>query len=211
MNRVHVLSAFFCVFVLTASFGMSPGIFNYAYGQWDIKGDRLVQSDLNAGMARVDIPYIQNGIATYEFDVQYKNGGADDQHAGFGIHIFVDNPAPGRAWGNGKSYLIWLNYDEEAKGISSGLSAQVYKSLSHSQMKLVADFDLNKYAPLLNAANMDIVIPVKMKVNGNTGDVKIYDPTKAGWVYEFNLGNSVPLSGNYVSLRTNSASFSFGK
>ena len=210
MNRILVLSAFLCVFVLTASFGISPDDFKFAYGQWDMEGNRLVQSDLDAGMARVDIPYSQNGIATYEFNVQYRKGGEDDQHAGLGMHLFVDKPAPGKAWGNGKSYLLWLNYDANADGISTGLSAQVYKSLNHSQMKLVADFDLNKFAPLLVASNMDLIIPVKIVVNGITGDVKVYDPTVKNWVYEFNLGNSNPLSGNYVSLRTNSASFSFG-
>ena len=204
------MSMFLSLFVLAPSFSLSPDDFHYAYGQWVLAGDRLVQNDLKAGMARVDIPYAQEGVANYQFNVQYRAGGSEDNHAGFGIHIFVDKPAPGKAWGNGKSYLLWLNYDENPKGISSGLSAQVYKSLNHSQMELVADFDLNEYAPLLNASNLNLVIPVKMEVDGISGDVKIYDPTKEGWVYRFNLGNEMPLEGNYVSLRTNSASFSFG-
>ena len=49
-----------------------------------------------------------------------------------------------------------------------------------------------------------------MIVNGITGDVKVYDPTNSAYVYTFNLGNKSPINGNYVSLRTNSASFSFG-
>jgi len=210
MKKMFVLVFLLFVFVLAPSFGLSPADFKYAYGQWDISGDKLIQSDLDAGMARVDIPYPQIGIAAYNFNVQYKAGGTDDQHAGFGLHVFVDEPAPGKAWGNGNSYLIWLNYDENAKGITKGLSAQVYKSLNHSQMELLADFDLNKYAHLLNADNSDFVIPVKMLINGITGDVKVYDPTMEGYVYSFNLGNSKPIIGNYVSLRTNSASFSFG-
>ncbi|MDA3808904.1 MAG: hypothetical protein PF518_01110 [Spirochaetaceae bacterium] len=199
------------MFAITQSFGISPSVFKYAYGQWDVVGDRLVQSDLEAGMARVDIPYPQNGIAMYQFNVQYKNGGAEDGHAGFGIHIFVDKPAPGKAWGNGESYLLWLNYDENAKGVTKGLSAQVYKSLNNSQMDLVADFDLNKYAPMITEANANLVLPIKMTVNGITGDVKVYDPTDPGYVYTFNLGNKNPIKGNYVSLRTNSGSFSFGQ
>jgi hypothetical protein len=50
-----------------------------------------------------------------------------------------------------------------------------------------------------------------MTVNGITGDVKVYDPTDPGYVYTFNLGNKNPIKGNYVSLRTNSGSFSFGQ
>lgn len=210
MKKVLLLPLLLFIIALSPSFGISPEDFLFANGQWDVSGNRLIQKDINAGLARVDIPYAQNGIARYNFNVQYKNGGIDDRHAGFGIHVFVDKPAPGKAWGNGRSYLLWLNYDEDPKGITKGLSAQVYKSLSHSRMELVADFDLNKFAPLLIAANLDMVIPVNMEVNGNTGDVKIYDPTRSGWVYKFNLGNTAPLSGNFVSLRTNSASFSFG-
>ena len=210
MKKVLVLVLLLFVYFLTPFFGLSSDDFKFAYGQWSFVGDRLIQSDLEAGMARVDIPYAQEGLSTYNFNVKYRNGGEDDQHAGFGVHVFVDKPAPGRAWGNGKSYLLWVNYDENAKGISSGLSAQVYKSLNHSQMELVADFDLNKYAPLLVASNIDITIPVRMEVNGITGDVKVYDPTGSNWVYKFNLGNDAPLKGNYVSVRTNSASFSFG-
>ena len=210
MKKVLFLIVLLSVFILLPLFSISETDFKYAYGQWDVVGERLVQSDLEAGMARVDIPYVQRGIATYQFNVKYVNGGQEDKHAGFGIHIFVDKPAPDKAWGNGESYLIWVNYDENVKGISKGLSAQVYKSLNHSQMKLVADFDMNKYADLLTEENINLIIPVKMTVNGITGDVKIYDPIDPNWVYKFNLGNKSPITGNYVSLRTNSGSFSFG-
>lgn len=210
MKKFLVLFLLLLVFIIAPSFSLSPDVFKYAYGDWNIEGSRLVQNDLNSGMARVDISYPQVGISEYQFDVQYEKGGADDGHAGFGIHIFVDKPAPGKAWGNGDSYLLWMNYDENAKGITKGLSAQVYKSLNHSQMDLVADFDLNQYSHLLSEANADIVLPVKLSVNGITGDVKVYDPTDSSYVYTFNLGNKSPIIGNYVSLRTNSASFSFG-
>ena len=208
MKKLLLLMLFIFMYLLTPSFGISPDDFAYAYGQWEIAGDRLIQSDIDAGMARVDIPYMQKGIATYQFNVQYENGGIEDKHAGFGIHIFVDNP--GKAWGNGHSYLLWINYDENAKGITKGLSAQVYKSINDFQMEQVADFDLNIYSHHLTEKNMDLQIPVKIVVNGNTGDVKVYDPTTTNWVYEFNLGNEKPLTGNFVSLRTNSSSFSFG-
>ncbi len=208
--KKSVLITVFLSVIMIPLFGLSTSDFKYAYGQWEIMGDRLVQKDVKAGMARVDIPYPQAGIVTYQFNVKYEKGAEDDAHAGFGIHVFVDKPAKGKAWGNGKSYLLWLNYDENAKGITKGLSAQIYKSITNSRMELVADIDLNKYAYLLTADNLNVVIPVKMTINGFNGDVKIYDPTDPTWVYVFNLGNTSPLKGNFISLRTNSASFSFG-
>nr|MDA3938727.1 hypothetical protein [Spirochaetia bacterium] len=89
-------------------------------------------------------------------------------------------------------------------------SAQIYKSVSNSKMELIADIDLNDYVYLLTEDVMDMVIPVKMVVNGFNGDVKIYDPTDSNYVYKFNLGNTMPLTGTYMSLRTNSMGISFG-
>lgn len=210
MKRKTLLVLWLTFSVLMSVSALSLDGFRYAYGDWDLEGGRLVQSDIKAGMARVDIPMIQRGKVTYDFNVRYEDGGAEDQHAGFGIHLFVDNPPEGKAWGNGDSYLLWLNYDANAKGITPGLSAQVYKSISNSQMRLVADFDLNRFAHYLTASNASFVVPVKMVVDGTTGDVKLYDPMDDGYVYKFNLGNSVPMNGTFISLRTNSASFSFG-
>ncbi len=182
-----------------------------AYGKWILTGDRLFQQDIKAGMARIDIPAPQAGMMVYEFNIRYEDGGTDDMHAGFGIHIFVDKPSAGRAWGNGKSYLLWLNYDENAKNITKGLSAQIYKSINHSRMDLVADIDLNEYTYLLTEDLLDMIIPIKIVVNGFNGDVKIYDPSDSSYVYKFNLGTSAPLSGQFVSLRTNSMGISFGR
>lgn len=210
MNKKSLLTVLLAGFVLSASMAQSVDTFKFAYGQWEMEGERLIQKDLLAGMARVDIPLVQEGKVVYDFNVRYEDGGTEDQHAGFGIHIFVDQPARGKAWGNGKSYLLWLNYDVDPRGISRGLSAQVYKSLSHHEMELVADFDLNKFAPLLKADNQGLALPVRLEIDGRTGNVKIADPLREGWVYRFNLGNDKPLTGNYISLRTNSGSFSFG-
>jgi hypothetical protein len=181
-----------------------------SFGKWELNNQRLYQKDLEAGMARIDIPAPQAGSMVYEFNVRYQDGGVEDLHGGFGVHIFVDEFSKGRAWGNGNSYLLWLNYDANPKGITKGFSAQVYKSTSHSRMELLADFDLNEYAFLLTEENMNAIIPVKMVVNGFTGDVKIYDPTDSTYVYKFNLGNTKALTGNFISLRTNSLGLSFG-
>ncbi|MBB6480989.1 hypothetical protein [Spirochaeta isovalerica] len=210
MKKTSLLVTALLFFFLFSSAALSVDEFHYAYGQWEMQGNRLVQKDLLAGMARVDIPFPQEGTVVYDFNVRYEDGGTEDLHAGFGIHLFVNNPAPGKAWGNDKSYLLWLNYDTDPSGITNGLSAQVYKSLSHHEMELVADYDLNRFASLLTNTNKDATIPVKLEVNSNTGDVKIADPMRDGWVYKFNLGNAKPLNGKFISLRTNSGSFSFG-
>jgi hypothetical protein len=209
MKKASLLFVLVAVVALLPAASLSVDQFRYAYGQWEMEGNRLVQRDLLAGMARVDIPYNQEGTVIYDFNVRYVDGG-EDSHAGFGIHIFVENPAFGKAWGNDKSYLLWLNYDSDPSGISEGLSAQIYKSLNHYDMELIADYDLNRFASLLTKSNSDATIPVRMEVDSRTGEVKIADPLRDNWVYKFNLGNSVPLKGKFVSLRTNSGSFSFG-
>jgi len=96
------------------------------------------------------------------------------------------------------------------KELQKAFSAQIYKSLTNSKMELIADIDLNQYAYLLTEEVLDMVIPVKMVVNGFNGDVKIYDPTDSSYVYKFNLGNTAPLTGQFISLRTNSMGISFG-
>ncbi len=209
MKKLIIILVLLIAFI-TPVFSLSPVDLKFAYGKWTIENSRLYQNDLKAGMARVDIPLKQDGTMVYEFNVRYEDGGTDDMHAGFGIHIFVDKPAPGKAWGNGKSYLLWLNYDENPKGITKGLSAQVYKSTGHSRMELISDTDLNEYAENLSEEALEVIIPFKMEVNGDTGDVKIYDPVDPEWVYKFNLGNTEPLKGNFMSLRTNSMGISFG-
>lgn len=211
MRKLVVMIILLSIISIVPLFSLSLTDFDFAYGKWVVIGDRLFQNDIKAGMARVDIPAPQAGMMVYEFNIRYEDGGTDDMHAGFGIHIFVDKPASGRAWGNGRSYLLWLNYDENAKGITRGLSAQIYKSLTNSKMELIADIDLNDYAYLLTEDLLDMVIPVKMVVNGFNGDVKFYDPTDSSYVYKFNLGNTVPLTGKFISLRTNSMGISFGR
>jgi hypothetical protein len=211
MRRFTVIVILLSLISIVPLFSLSVGDLDFAYGKWNVRGDRLFQNDLKAGMARVDIPAPQAGMMVYEFNVRYEDGGTDDMHAGFGLHIFVDKAASGKAWGNGKSYLLWLNYDENAKSITKGLSAQLYKSLSNSKMELVADIDLNNYVYLLTEDLLDMVIPVKMVVNGFNGDVKIYDPSDSTYVYKFNLGSTSPLTGRFISLRTNSMGISFGR
>jgi len=209
MKRILLAVIVLSLISMVPLFSLSAADLSFAEGNWAVIGDRLYQSNIKAGMARVDIPAPQAGMMVYEFNVRYQNG-AEDLHAGFGIHLFVDKPAKGKAWGNGKSYLLWLNYDENAKEIVKGFSAQIYKSLTNSKMELIADIDLNEYAYLLTEDVMNMVIPVKMVVNGFNGDVKIYDPTDSSYVYKFNLGTTKPLTGKYISLRTNSMGISFG-
>lgn len=209
MKRIILAVLVVSLLSIVPLFSLSAIDLNFAEGNWAVKGDRLYQSNIKAGMARVDIPAPQAGMMVYEFNVRYQNG-AEDKHAGFGIHLFVDKPAKGKAWGNGDSYLLWLNYDENAKEINKGFSAQIYKSINNIKMELIADIDLNQYAYLLTEDVLNMVIPIKMVINGFNGDVKIYDPTDSTYVYKFNLGNTSALTGQYISLRTNSMGISFG-
>jgi len=182
-------------------------------GQWSEKDGRLYQNDEKARLAKVNIPVVQNSPAMiYEFDARYE-GGAEDGHGGFGVHLFVDAAFGRESWGAGHSYLLWLNYDEtpQNKNIQPGLSAQIYRSYSNSRMELVESFDLNKYAPLLTEENLANPVHFKIIVDARTGEIRIYNPVDDNLTYyTLNMDRRVlPIKGDWVVLRTNGMRMSF--
>jgi hypothetical protein len=183
----------------------------FAAGSWRIRGNRLYQNDARAGLAKVNIRLPQRGTVRYDFNVRLE-GGSEDLHGGFGIHIFADSVYPRASWGTGKSYLLWLNYDADpvSKEIPEGLSAQVYKSHSHSFMELVGSADLNDYAYILEDLSPDTIVPVRVIVNGNTGRVRVMDPMDRDTYYSFDLGSRGRLEGDWIAVRTNGIAASFG-
>lgn len=213
---IFLLPLLLCLVAFQAvALDIDPGTMA-AWGDWSFEGTRLVQKDSETGIAKFVIPVTQAGTMTYSFNVKYVDGVLEDGHGGFGIHIFADSVGKGYAWGAGNSYLLWLNYDENPRDVTAGLSAQVYKSTSDSEMELLVDYDLNWVIEKLAGMGYTVdqvlsqPIPIKIVVNGNTGDVKFYDPIVENYVYTFKLPISHPLFGNYVALRTNGMSVSFG-
>jgi hypothetical protein len=188
----------------------------FGAGNWSIDGGRVFQNDETARMARVNVRAAQSGSMLYEFNVRYESG-SEDGHGGFGIHIFVDSifEGTGSAWGAGNSYLLWLNYDENPNpnsNVPAGLSGQVYRSRSHFSMELLYSIDLNRYADLLTKENLSKPITFRIWVNGDTGEVRVYDPTDPylSTYYYFNVPQGeLPLRGDWVVLRTNGLSLSF--
>jgi hypothetical protein len=149
----------------------------------------------------------------YEFNVRYE-GGIEDGHGGVGIHIFGDSRIDNPSWGSGKSYLLWLNYDEHPinSDIPVGLSAQIYRSISHSEMTLLYSMDLNDYLVYLDDETLSESIPFRIVANGNTGEVRIYDPTEdlVSVYFVFNVDKSeLPIKGDWSALRTNGVKVSF--
>jgi hypothetical protein len=188
--------------------------YRFASGNWNLIGTRLYQNDEKARLAKVNIQVPQNGPMIYEFNARYEDG-AQDGHGGFGIHIFADTVYNGASWGSGNSYLLWLNYDENpvSGAIPKGFSAQVYKSYSNSRMEVVQNVDLNQYRSLLTAENLNNPVPIKIWVNGDTGEVRVYDPSDpdmANYFYFYIDTKDVPVKGNWVALRTNGVKLSFG-
>jgi hypothetical protein len=186
----------------------------FASGNWNIVGTRLYQNDDKARLAKVNIQVPQNGPMIYEFNARYEDG-AQDGHGGFGLHIFADSVYNGASWGSGNSYLLWLNYDEHpvSSSIPPGFSAQVYKSYTNTRMELVQSVDLNEYAYLITEENVKNPLPVRIWVNGNTGEVRVYDPSDpemTGYFYFYIDTKDVPIKGNWVALRTNGIKLSFG-
>ncbi|MDR0411305.1 MAG: hypothetical protein LBH75_04950 [Treponema sp.] len=184
----------------------------FAVGSWSFIGDRVYQTDVHEALAKTNLKIPQSGAMLYEFDVRYE-GGAEDGHGGFGIHIFADRATKEPSWGVGKSWLIWLNYDESpVKGskIPVGLSGQVYRSTSNSAMELVYNVDLNNYQSFLTTDFLNNPIHIKIYANGDSGEIRIYDPTEEGKYYGFTIDEKyLPLKGDWAAVRTNCAKFSF--
>lgn len=210
MKKV-ALAILFVMLVLPLGLFAAEG-YGFTYGDWEIEGNRVYQNDVDTGIAKAWLAYPQKGVVEYNFNVSYENGFMNDGHAGFGLHIFVDKPAKGFSWGEGKSYLLWLNYDSNpaSKDIPAGLSAQIYRSNSNSNMKLLQSVSLSALEKVMMKYPMSTKVPIKIIVDGRTGIVKIYDPVTAGLFYTVKLDNKMSLTGNYVTLRTNSGAFSFG-
>lgn len=183
----------------------------FGSGNWVFSGNRLFQNDAAARLAKINIPIPQDGVMIYEFNARYE-GGAEDGHGGFGVHVFVDRPLASDTWGAGSSYLLWLNYDENPsnKAIPAGLSAQLYRSYSNSYMEVVQSFDLNHLAGLLTPENLSAPITFRFVVNSDTGEIHVYDPTVNNSSYFIvNAKENLPLNGNWVVLRTNGIKLSF--
>jgi len=184
--------------------------YRFASGIWNIKGDRLYQNDEKARLAKVNIKNDQSGPMIYRFNIRYEGG----DWGGVGIHIFVEDIYHKASWGSGISYLLWLNYDEKpiTKGIHKGLSAQVYRSYSSSDMRLLESVSLSDYEDIL-MDSLDQEIPITIWADGNTGEVRVYDPTdpeEKRYFYFYMDKKDVPMKGDWVSLRTNGLKVSFG-
>jgi hypothetical protein len=210
----------FVVFLLI--FGATAALFaqvqlpeyRFASGNWVISGQRLYQNDARARLAKVNIRAPQNGPMIYEFNARYEFG-AEDGHGGFGLHVFADNVYNGPSWGSGKSYLLWLNYDENPinKNIPRGFSAQIYRSYTNSWMELVQSVDLNQYTPLLTADNLSSPVPFRIWIDGSSGEVRVYDPADSSgtaYYYFYIDRRDLPIKGDWIALRTNGMTVSFG-
>ncbi|MDR1904870.1 MAG: hypothetical protein LBQ88_21635 [Treponema sp.] len=192
-------------------------------GTWREVGNRVYQNDAKAPLAKATIRAPQSGPMAYEFNVRYEDG-IEDGHGGFGIHIYGDSVSNRASWGSGNSYLLWLNFDENptTPGIRNGnpknltiykgLSAQVYKSYSNSYMELLESINLDDLTYQFSLDDLKYPVPFKIEVNGNTGEVRVYDPMDPqliDYYYFFIDKKFVPLKGNWVTVRTNSLSLSF--
>jgi hypothetical protein len=187
--------------------------YTVASGSWNLLGNRLYQNDEKARLAKVNIPVPQEGPMLYEFNARYESGG-EDGHGGFGIHVFADRIVNSPSWGSGRSYLLWLNYDENPDNsrIPAGLSAQVYHSFTNSYMELVDSVDLNEYADIVTEEDLNYPVPFKILVDGTSGEVRVYDPADPDledYFYFYINPRELPLKGSWISLRTNGVNLSF--
>jgi hypothetical protein len=200
--------------ISAAVYAQIPLSYTVGSGSWRVSGDRLYQTDENAKLAKVNLKIPQEGPMVYEFNARYEAGG-EDGHGGFGIHVFGDRAVDQPSWGSGRSYLLWLNYDEDPSDpkIPAGLSAQIYRSLTHSYMEMVESVDLNNFADEVTDEDLDYPVPFRIYVDGSNGEVRVYDPTDidmSEYYYFYINPREIPIKGEWVSLRTNGANLSFG-
>ena len=212
MKRLIVLLCLLFLVVPTLLFSQDLGPWKAAYGDWKMQDGRLAQLSTKAGMAQAYMKLPQSGIMQYEFDIKYIDGG-EDMFAAFGFHIGIDKPAGRKSWGNGRSFLLWLTLDPKAYG-GTGVYGQAYESDTNSYMYLLHPGD--RY--MLPADRLEVIdlermsmysLPVKVRVNYDTGQVKVWDPLIPDYYYRFGLGGAIR-NGNYISVRTNSLAASFG-
>ena len=212
MKRLTVLICLLLLIVPALLFAQSLGDWRAAYGDWRLTGGRLAQRSTTAGMAQAYMPIRQTGVVQYEFDVRYVDG-AMDQYAGFGVHVGIDRAHPSKSWGNGRSFLLWLTYDPKVYD-GSGVFAQAYKSVNSSTMNLLHPakaymIPSSRLRGIYLNRLSQYVLPVKIRVNYDTGWVKVWDPVIPNYYYRFWLGESIR-NGAYISVRTNSVALSFG-
>ena len=212
MKRLVVLLCLLFLVLPAFLFSQNMDGWTAAYGDWSMVGGRLTQRSTKAGMAQAFMRLPQSGIMQYEFDVKYIDGG-QDMFGAFGFHVGIDSAARGKSWGNGKSFLLWLTLDPNFYG-GSGVYGQAYYSEAHSMMAMVHDpkayeLPMNRLKDI-NLERMGLyALPVKVRVNYNTGEVKVWDPVIPNYYYRFSLGEPIR-GGNYISVRTNSLAASFG-
>jgi hypothetical protein len=205
--------------------GWTPG-----NGSWSAKDGRLVQADIKDGETKCYIKVPQSGVMRYEFDVMYVDGGEQDGYGAFGFHAFVDSLIPSISWGNGNSYLFWVTFDPKAYGVDkvggTAFYGQVYKSKTNIDMNLLPGKYSHINIPALSPAtgkpwmtwvypkgsyiipNPKAAVKVKIDVDADNGEAKIWDPVYTDFYYRVPLDKSIK-SGSYVILRTSSAAMSF--
>ena len=199
----------------------SIGSWRAAGGTWRADG-RLTQADAQAPIAQIVRQLPQSGVYEVEFTITYAAGGyrseqdarRDIYRAGFGLHIGIDRPSGVLSWGNGNSYLLWVNLDTEVPRTSRhyGLRGQIYRSRTDTDMTLMDDFNV-EILPLAQALDtvggmLNQAVPVRLRINTNDGEVRVYDPTDPGYYYYFYLEPRL-LRGSWISLRTSKFSAAF--
>ncbi len=190
---------------------MSMGDWESVSGNWKVMGGKLYQTDTAENMAMVMIPVKQSGKVLYEFEVNYVTGG-EDNYAGFGIHICINNPSTTRSWGNGQSILAWITWDPDTYGFPGGF-IQLYKSTGATKMGLFPEGDIiedGDNLPIsvdyLDAKFLGETIIVRLEIDTATGNGYFYDPFDPyNYRYAFGLGAPIT-AGDTFAFRTNSLS-----
>ncbi len=104
-------------------------------GRWRLSEETARQYDGKSLFAKLVVPLFQAAKPVrYSFSARSDGSG----WVGFGLHIFVDQPAARWSYGSGKSLLVWFTSDPESYG-DERTRLQLYRSENDIDMRLLRE------------------------------------------------------------------------
>ncbi len=124
------------VFTKTLKTGFAGA--SQASGAWKVDAARAAQTDASQYFAKLRMAVPQSDASTlYSFKAVSSGKG----WIGIGIHFFASEATKKRSYGEGKSLLIWLTRDREARG-DDETYLQLYRSDDAVDMERVFDAEV---------------------------------------------------------------------
>lgn len=121
-------------------------------GRWRLSEETALQHDGKSLFAKLVVPLFQTAKPVrYSFSARSDGSG----WVGFGLHIFVDQPAARWSYGSGKSLLVWFTSDPGRYG-DERTRLQLYRSENDIDMRLLRETIVPESIFKTNAVSIDM-------------------------------------------------------